>query len=74
MFGPRDRFLILEVAHSRREKDVLRKAQTYLLDTNQQIRIVVLVIVDKKPLPTSRIADAEKLCAETDSMQVRSEA
>jgi hypothetical protein len=70
MFGPRDRFLILEVAHSRREKDVLRKAQTYLLDTNQQIRIVVLVIVHKKPLPRSRIADAEKLCAETDGIHV----
>jgi hypothetical protein len=69
-FGPRNRFLILEVAHAQREKDFLRKAQTYLLHTNERIKIVVVVIVDKKTIPRSQIANRDKLCAETDTVHV----
>ena len=68
--GVNARFLILEVAHSKREKEALRKAQIYILDTNERIKVVVVVIVDKKPTPRSRIADARKLCAETDTVHV----
>ena len=68
--GVRKRFLILEVAHSLREKEALRKAKVYILDTNEKIKVVVVVIVDKKPTPRSQIADADKLCAETDTVHV----
>jgi hypothetical protein len=63
-------FLVLEVAHSRRENDVLRKARRYLLHTFHQIKIVLVVVVDKKPTSKGQIVDADTLFAETDTVRV----
>ncbi|THW26017.1 hypothetical protein D6D22_10816 [Aureobasidium pullulans] len=47
-FGSGNTFLVLEVAYSQKEEDAQRKAQRYILDTNGNIRFVVLVIVARK--------------------------
>jgi hypothetical protein len=70
VFTLQNRFLVLEVAHSRREKYVLRKARTYLLHTIHQIKIVLVVVVDKKPTSKGQIADVDTLSAATDTVHV----
>lgn len=70
VFTLQNRFLVLEVAHSRREQDILRKARTYLLHAIHKIKIVLVVVVNKRPTSKGQIADVDTLSAETDTVRV----
>lgn len=69
-YKPDRTFLVLEVAHSQREKKVRQKAQRYVLETNQKVKIVVIVIVNKRPTPKGETATPVGLSAETDTVHV----
>jgi hypothetical protein len=70
IINPQNRFLMLEVTHSQRERDALHKARRYLLHTFHEIKIVLVVVVDKKPTLKDQIADADTLSAESDTVRV----
>ena len=69
-YKPDSTFLVLEVAHSQTEKAVRHKAQRYIQETNQQVRIVVIVVVNKRPTPKGQTAAPVSLSAETDTVHV----
>ncbi|KAH0284019.1 hypothetical protein KCU62_g8623, partial [Aureobasidium sp. EXF-3399] len=69
-YKPDRTFLVLEVAHSQKEKKARRKAQRYVLETNRKIKIVVIVIVNKRPTPKGQSTTSVSLSAETDTVHV----
>lgn len=63
-------FLVYEVAHSQTEKAVRKKARDYVLDTNQRIKVVVVVSINKTPHPKDHAGSLVELSPETDTVHV----